>query len=315
MSLLKTANIYTTLVMVVSSIAIPTGLALLTVTTGVYGQTAGMAIQNIRATYAVQIVPGAAQKTNLLHYYPPAIAVPVGTTVAWFNNDPEQPHTVTSGLPGTSDSGALFNSGIMPATANSFFQYTFNTAGDFVYHCEIHPWRVGVVSVSDATEKGNNFALSLGVGRTWNLTKDLRTLLDFTPVTVPSLQSPVIAYNITTFKSNPANNLFSKINVPLDGSTPLTYNITIFKDNITKSVFSKTFVVPGAPLPLELISGGYVNQTRAYGPDFSSSGTYHLEAPFLKGNANYAIKVEIAAINGKKPQNMITDYFSLKTVT
>ena len=77
-------------------------------------------------------------------------------------------------------------------------------------------------------------------------------------------------------------------------STPLTYNITMFKDSLTKSVFSKTFVVSGAPLPLELISGGYVNQTRAYGPDFSSSGAYHLEAPFLKGNANYTIKVEIA---------------------
>ena len=70
----------------------------------------------------------------------------------------------------------------------------------------------------------------------------------------------------------------------------------MFKD----SVFSKTFVVSGAPLPLELISGGYVNQTRAYGPNFSSSGAYHLEAPFLKGNAKYTIKVEIAAINGKR---------------
>jgi hypothetical protein len=77
-------------------------------------------LQNIAATYAVSIVPGAAQKSNLIHYYPPAIAVPIGTTVAWFNNDQEQPPTVTSGLPGASDSGALFNSGVMPATANSF---------------------------------------------------------------------------------------------------------------------------------------------------------------------------------------------------
>jgi len=314
--MIKSPKGYLILLIVITSCA--SALTLLTTgssaTIKVYGQ-AGAGVQNIKATYAIEIVPGAAQKSNLIHYYPPAIAVPVGTTVAWFNNDPEQPHTVTSGSPGASDSGALFNSGVMPPTAGSFFQYTFDRAGDFAYHCEIHPWRVGIVSVSNATEKGNNFVLSLGVGPTWNLTKDFRTLLDFTPVTTPNLGSPVITYNITTFKSIPANNLFSKMNVPLDGSTPLTYNITMFKDSITKSVFSKTFVVSGAPLPLELIKGGYVNQTRAYGPDFSSGGTYHLEAPFLKGNANYIIKVEIAAINGGKPQNKIIDYFNLKTVT
>jgi hypothetical protein len=50
----------------------------------VYGQTGSMAmLQNIGATYAVSIVPGAAQKSNLIHYYPPSIAVPVGTTIAW----------------------------------------------------------------------------------------------------------------------------------------------------------------------------------------------------------------------------------------
>ena len=71
-----------------------------------YGQTGSMAtLQNIGATYAVSIVPGASQKTNLIHYYPPSIAIPVGTTVAWFNNNPGQPHTVTSGLPNVADSG------------------------------------------------------------------------------------------------------------------------------------------------------------------------------------------------------------------
>jgi hypothetical protein len=73
----------------------------------------------------------------------------------------------------------------MSATANSFFQYTFNKAGDFLYHCEIHPWRVAAVSVSDAIERGNNFELSSGTGRTLNLTQDIRTLLDFKPITVP----------------------------------------------------------------------------------------------------------------------------------
>lgn len=284
---MRSFRVFSLLIIAISSITATMALTLLTAstaTTYVYGQ-AGTAVQNIKATYAIEIVPGAAQKTNLIHYYPPAIAVPLGTTVGWFNNDPEQPHTVTSGLPGASDAGALFNSGVMPATAGSFFQYTFDRAGDFSYHCEIHPWRVAIVSVSAVTDRGTNFEFSSGVGPTWNLTKDSRTLLDFTPLTIP-----------------------------LDQSTPITYNITMFKNSITNKVFSQTFNVPGDKLPLELIAGGYANQTRAHGPDFSS-GAYHLEAPFLKGNANYTIKVEIAAINGKQPQNKMIDGFSLRTIT
>jgi plastocyanin len=87
-------------------------------------------VGNVQATYLVEIVPEASNRTNPIHYYPPSIAVPGGTTVTWFNNDPEQPPTVTSGMPGASDSGIIFNSGITPATINSFFQYTFNKAGD-----------------------------------------------------------------------------------------------------------------------------------------------------------------------------------------
>ena len=121
-------------------------------TTEIFAQTGSMAtLQNIDATYAVSIVPGAAQKENTYHYYPPQIAVPTGTTVAWFNNDFGQPHTVTSGEPGEADKGSIFNSGIMPATANSFFQFTFDQPGKFLYYCIIHPWRVASVSVNDTS--------------------------------------------------------------------------------------------------------------------------------------------------------------------
>jgi hypothetical protein len=61
----------------------------------------------------------------------------------------------------------------------------------------------------------------------------------------------------------------------------ITYNVTFFKDK-TNNIFSKTFTVAGNNLPLELISGTDINQTRVYGPDFSSTGAYHLETPFLK---------------------------------
>ncbi len=256
-----------------------------------YAQTGSMSnLPNIRAIYAVSIIPGAAQKQSLYHYYPPAINVPVGTTVAWFNNDFGQPHTVTSGLPNASDAGSVFNSGLMPATANSFYQYTFNKPGDYVYHCKIHPWRTAIVTVSDSFERGHYFQMSSGVGPVLNLSKDFRTLFDFKPLTVS-----------------------------LDKTTPLTYNITLIKNG--EKVYSKTFVTSGESLPVEIIknsgSGSTTgNQTTiTYGPDFSGTGAYHVQGLFLDDNANYTIRVELTAINSKHPQNPIVDEFTFRTVT
>ena len=112
------------------------------------------------------------------------------------------------------------------------------------------------MNVNALKDKGTNFVFASGVGPTWNITKYSRTLVDFTPITIPLDQSTPISYNITIFNNNPAHPWYGQ-------------------------VFSKTFVVPGDKLPLELISVGYLNQTRVYGPDFSSSGAYHLEAPFF----------------------------------
>jgi plastocyanin len=242
-------------------------------------------LQNIPATYAVSIVPGAAQRESPYHYFPPAIAVPIHSTIAWFNNDFGQPHTVTSGIPGGSDVGTMFNSGLMPATANSFFQYRFDSPGDFAYHCIIHPWRVAAVSVSEALERGVNFELTSGTGPVWNFSKDFRTLLNFEPRTVP-----------------------------LDSTSPLAYNITIFKDGTApeNQVFSDTFVTAGEQLPIELVRGG--NETITYGPDFSTTGAYHIQGPIFSENANYTIRSEISAINGRPPDTPIADDFSLQTI-
>lgn len=249
-----------------------------------YGQMGSMAtLQNTPGTYAVSIIPGAAQRDSPYHYYPPAINVPVGTTVVWFNNDFGQPHTVTSGLPNSSHIGDVFNSGIMPANANSFFQYTFYKSGNYVYHCIIHPWRQAIVSVSDSYEKGQNLQMSSGVGSVFNLTKDYRALLDFKPLTVS-----------------------------LDKTTPVGYNITILKDN-NSTVFTGLFVTPGESLPLELVKSNG-NETNLYGPDFSSTGAYHLDAPFLEGNKNYTIRAEVTSINSVPPQSPIVEEFVLRTV-
>src|SRR5215216_5926375 len=64
-------------------------------------------------TYMIVITTGSGINFKFQHFYPPNIAIPMGTTVTWFDRDPEQIHTVTSGAPGESGSGKLFNSGIM----------------------------------------------------------------------------------------------------------------------------------------------------------------------------------------------------------
>lgn len=263
------------------------GLTLLLASIGlmdfdIFAQTGSMStLQNSNADYAVSIVPGAAQKDSTYHYYPPKIAVPVGTTVAWFNNDVEQPHTVTSGEPNDPNEGSVFNSGIMPASANSFFQFTFTKPGEVLYHCNIHPWRVASVQSSDAFFTGNGFKIGIGSGASWNVETYPRVLLNINPQTIP-----------------------------LDGTTPVTYNVTIAEGQSNNTLFSRWFTTAGEPLLLELIA--LQDQTTSHGPDFSSAGAYHVQSNFKNGSS-YPIDVQIVSINNKPVENPIRVLFELKT--
>ncbi|HSA72524.1 MAG TPA: plastocyanin/azurin family copper-binding protein [Nitrososphaeraceae archaeon] len=249
---------------------------------GILAQTGSMStLQNSNADYAVSIVPGAAQKDSTYHYYPPKIAVPVGTTVAWFNNDVEQPHTVTSGEPGAPNQGSVFNSGLMPATANSFFQFTFSQPGEYLYHCNIHPWRVASVHSSNAFFTGNGFKIGIGSDATWNIATYPRVMLNIEPQTIP-----------------------------LDGTTPVTYNVTIGEGQ-NNTIFSRWFTTAGEPLMLELISF-QDNQTTSHGPDFSSSGAYHIQSNFKNGSS-YPIEIQIVSVNNKPIENPARVLFELKT--
>ncbi|HET8792617.1 MAG: plastocyanin/azurin family copper-binding protein [Candidatus Nitrosocosmicus sp.] len=99
---------------------------------------------------AVSIVPGSSSLTKN-GYQPDPVQVKVGQTVVWTNNDSAF-HTVTSGLPGQPDAGKLFDSGLQGPTAmtgkGKTFEHTFDTAGEFDYHCALHPALVGKVIVS-----------------------------------------------------------------------------------------------------------------------------------------------------------------------
>ena len=90
------------------------------------------------AAVAVSIVQGAANPPNK-GFAPDNITLVIGVnnTVTWTNND-SSIHTVTA-------NDGSFNSGYLnPADS---FTYTFTKPGVYEYHCQIHPWMVGYVTV------------------------------------------------------------------------------------------------------------------------------------------------------------------------
>ena len=87
---------------------------------------------------SVSIAPGAANPTNDLSFDPPQINVPTGSIVSRTNADSIQ-HTVTS------DEQGLFDAG--PISPGDTFENVFDSAGEFGYHCAIHPFMTGLVMV------------------------------------------------------------------------------------------------------------------------------------------------------------------------
>jgi nitrite reductase (NO-forming) len=87
---------------------------------------------------SVYIAPRAADPNNDQSFVPQFISMPIESTVSWTNDDSIQ-HTITS------DEEGLFVSG--PISPGDTFDNTFDTPGEFGYHCSIHPWMIGRVMV------------------------------------------------------------------------------------------------------------------------------------------------------------------------
>lgn len=70
-------------------------------------------------------------------YDPKEVKIPVGAKVTWTNND-STTHTVTS------DTGAFESPGL---TQGTWFNYIFEEAGTFPYHCKFHSEMTGTIIV------------------------------------------------------------------------------------------------------------------------------------------------------------------------
>ncbi|MDE1858484.1 MAG: cupredoxin domain-containing protein [Thaumarchaeota archaeon] len=90
------------------------------------------------AAVAVSIVQGATTPPNK-GFAPDNITLVIGVnnTVTWTNND-SSIHTVTA-------NDGSFSSGYL--NPGGSFTYTFAKPGVYEYHCQIHPWMVGYVTV------------------------------------------------------------------------------------------------------------------------------------------------------------------------
>ncbi len=100
---------------------------------------------------ATSVSADAAVTIDNFRFTPPQMTVPAGTTIKWTNQDGPT-HTVTSDTAGVFDSGNL-------ATGKSF-SFTFNTPGNFAYHCSIHPTMMGSVVVTAAAAPPSTTAAS-----------------------------------------------------------------------------------------------------------------------------------------------------------
>lgn len=72
-------------------------------------------------------------------FNPSSLTIKVGTTVTWTNQD-SSTHTITS------DSGNELNSGNIPS--GQTYSHTFNSVGIFNYHCSIHTYMRGTITVN-----------------------------------------------------------------------------------------------------------------------------------------------------------------------
>jgi plastocyanin len=101
---------------------------------------------NAFAQESVSIAPGSADPNNAETFVPPQISLSSGSTISWTNDD-SITHTVTAeGNPAIVNGEAPFDSGLI--SPGYTWDNTFDSPGQFDYHCFIHPFMTGKVIIN-----------------------------------------------------------------------------------------------------------------------------------------------------------------------
>jgi plastocyanin len=80
-------------------------------------------------------------------YTPDTLTVTKGDVIT-VTNDDTAPHTVTNGAsPGDADAGQLFDTSIIMPAATAQIDTASVEAGDHPFHCTVHPFMTGTLTV------------------------------------------------------------------------------------------------------------------------------------------------------------------------
>jgi plastocyanin len=83
------------------------------------------------------LMPGGASTLTTTAFGTNPFKIAVGTTISWLNSD-------TTTHTSTADGEAWTSGNIAPGAR---YNFTFQSAGQFTYHCQIHPGMTGTIVV------------------------------------------------------------------------------------------------------------------------------------------------------------------------
>src|SRR5215207_475648 len=116
-------------------------------TTGAGGTTGGGTPAATTAAAATLTIPTGAATPGNPAYEPASLTVKKGDAIDVVNKD-SSPHTVTSGT-GVEDpnAGKMFDTSIINAAASAQIATADLEAGEYDYHCAVHPFMTGKITV------------------------------------------------------------------------------------------------------------------------------------------------------------------------
>ncbi len=240
---------------------------------------------------------GAADANNKCFFVPPEVTINVGDTVIWTNDD-SATHTVTSGDPNDPGTwGQAFDSGL--GVPRSTFEYTFDTAGEYPYLCQLHPWMTGKVTVVEGMEEMP--APEMPEGTVMPGEKIDLMVNHELPLDVAEYDEVMLAFKSKGSDGGPIVHTDYRVTIMKDGNEVFKHNFHDH-DGILELEFKK---MDQAPM---------VTDPDVDDPGKLITGTFGVNGRVFAENGNYEIKAEITGIEFKPLPTPITQDFGMNVV-
>ncbi|MFQ5941126.1 MAG: plastocyanin/azurin family copper-binding protein [Nitrososphaerales archaeon] len=245
---------------------------------------------------------GSGDANNDCFFVPSEITVNVGDTVVWLNDD-SATHTITSGDVNDPDNwSAIFESGLgKPKTT---FEHTFDTAGEYPYLCQLHPWMIGKVIVVEggAGMPGPEMPEKEMPGETVLPGEQIDLAVNHElPLDIAEYDDFMLTFKSKGSDGNPIVHTDYRITVMKDGEEIFKHNFHDH-DGILELEFKK---MDQAPM---------VTDPAVDDPGKLITGPFGVQGTVLSENGAYDIKAEITGIEFKPLSTSISQDFSMNVV-